>query len=261
VASLPLFNAYNGASVWIGGKKLQDESEYKWAKKDCTNQDLDFGIQMNPDYTLCYALGQSVASKYYWDDVFHARDCNDYQAFACQVKTHALKAAKAAEDKQISLKLIQHLSTVCSVMDCISNTHCYCDLAQRGSRTWKEAVTMCGLEDMNMVIINDKDELTFLTTHEELGIRGYVGAHDFSDEKKLTWLDEGDGYQSTVPDSDLISNWTATTGGCLYLKRSDPPFILQNCEIPGEIFCEFDVNEYNEKWTQKQKDYEDLEED
>ena len=46
---------------------------------------------------------------------------------------------------------------------------------------------------MDMVIINDEEELKFLTTHDELGIRGYVAAHDFYNEKKLTWVNEKEG--------------------------------------------------------------------
>ena len=61
------------------------------------------GTEMGED-TLCYALGTSVMSKHSWDDVIHGRDCQDFQAFACQVKTHSLKAAGAATDKQISLR-------------------------------------------------------------------------------------------------------------------------------------------------------------
>ena len=65
-------------------------------------QDLDFGTQMDQG-TKCYSLGSSVTSKWYWQETIHPRDCMDFQSSVCQIKTHALKAAKAAEDKQISL--------------------------------------------------------------------------------------------------------------------------------------------------------------
>ncbi|XP_063719917.1 uncharacterized protein LOC134846475 isoform X2 [Symsagittifera roscoffensis] len=259
VAQLGFFKKYNDVMAWIGGKTLDGGSEYKWEKYACTNQDLDFGTQMDQG-TKCYSLGSSVTSKWYWQETIHPRDCMDFQSSVCQIKTHALKAAKAAEDKQISLALIQHLSSTCNALDCITNKHCYCDLSERANRNWKEAMVRCGTEDMNMVVINDQTELEFLTKNDDISIRGYIAAHDFYGDGKLTWVDEdGDTNEATVADSLVISNFTAQSG-CVNLKRGSPPFVLQNCDIPGDALCEFDVEDFSAKW-QKKQDYEDEDEE
>ena len=38
------FNKYDGLMVWVGGKKMDKNDKYRWAKSDCNNQDLDFGL-------------------------------------------------------------------------------------------------------------------------------------------------------------------------------------------------------------------------
>ena len=84
-----------------------------------------------------------------------------------------------------------------------------------------------------------------------------MAAHDFHDDKKLTWVNEVGKAQAQieVDDDVIISNWTNTKGGCLLLNRGDPPFVLQNCDIPEAPLCEFDVKKYQEKWVAKTEDY------
>ena len=125
--------------------------------------------------------------------------------------------------------------------------------------SWKEALYQCGLELMDLVIVTNTDELDFLTKNTKMELSGYVAGHDFHNEKKLTWVNEMGGNEAPVKvnDNKVITNWTETTGGCLYLKRGKNPFVLQNCEMAGKAVCEFDVMEFSDKWEEKQKDYEE----
>ena len=156
-------------------------------------------------------------------------------------------------------RLIQHLGRLCDPLDCISSYRCYCTLNGRRPPGWKEALISCGLEDMDLVVINDKREYNFLTGDTKLALKGYVAAHDFHDDKKLTWVKEGGDSEAQIEIDDdvIISDWTQTSGGCLLLNRGNPPFVLQNCDIPEPPLCEFDVKEYHEKWIKKESDYRD----
>ena len=71
----------------------------------------------------------------------------------------------------VSCRLIQHLGKLCEPLDCSSSYKCYCTLRGRRPTGWKEALIGCGLEDMDLAVINDKREYNFLTGETKLMLK------------------------------------------------------------------------------------------